>query len=107
MHKPINDSVNPISERALRARYLCFLNGNDRAKRFLVDDWVAVNPGKPLTDLVIAYTSKHFTPGSQCNNPSIWVVANQIKSSLSLSVNMGRYFIEVGLKLTNGPLQRE
>lgn len=53
--------TNPIAERLLRPRYLCFLQEGKPAKRLFVDEWITqYKSERNLSYVFVAYTAEQF-----------------------------------------------
>ncbi|KAL6153980.1 hypothetical protein ACJBU6_07271 [Exserohilum turcicum] len=81
--------ANPIAERVLRPRYLCFLREEGiPAKIVKVDDWIADNiSGAHLSYVFIAYTAEQF------NTPEGFRVLHQMADAAARRAGVMAYWV--------------
>ena len=80
---------NPVAERVLRPRYLCFLREpGTPALIMAVDDWIAQNKTESnLSYVFVAYTTEQFS------TPDDLLALHQIADAAARNAGVGAYWI--------------
>ncbi|KAB2099238.1 hypothetical protein AG0111_0g12567 [Alternaria gaisen] len=91
MHKPkglASSEANPIAERVLRPRYLCFLREEGKPAMIIkVEDWLAQQSGHSLSYVFIAYTAEQF------NTPDDFRVLHEIADAAARNAGVMAYWV--------------
>ncbi|CAN9403423.1 unnamed protein product [Alternaria alternata] len=91
MHKPkglASSEANPIAERVLRPRYLCFLREQGKPAMIIkVEDWLAQQNGHSLSYVFIAYTAEQF------NTPDDFRVLHEIADAAARNAGVIAYWV--------------
>jgi hypothetical protein len=70
--------INPISERPLRPRYLCFLNGANGVSVEKVEDWISRQGiESDMNYIFVAYTNKQFCQDEEKDMDALHLIAQR------------------------------
>ncbi|USP80802.1 hypothetical protein yc1106_08076 [Curvularia clavata] len=84
----VSSQANPVAERILLPRYLCFLRDGGPAVITKVDDWLAQQPsGQPLSYVFVAYTAEQF------NTPEDFKVLHQLADDAARRAGVMAYWV--------------
>lgn len=76
--------VQPVAERVLRPRFLCFINDNGNVTIEDVERWTADHAGESLDYLFIAYTAQQFSHDSNDDKEALHVIAQRATKDAGL-----------------------
>lgn len=81
----IRQQVHPVAERALRPRYLCFINEDGSISTKNIEEWTSKHPGAKLDYLFVAYTTEQFSHDSRNDLNALHKIAVQATRDAKLT----------------------